>query len=483
MPYSVILVDDEKLVLNSLALGFDWSSTDFEVIAAFQDSEEAMKQIRILKPDLIFTDIRMPGLSGLDMMAALKKDVPSSKFVFISGHEDFSYAKRALSLGASGYCLKPLEDDEIFELLHRIKMQLEDTQNSLEALFYSMLQTGSEKSLQQFHRTFLDIQIHSQVYCIAASIQDISSELQGFIPFSKIKYEKNTYFYFIADTSFLELPGLTFRLRHAIAKKHILNFAYLEMSADKDLLKEIELLLNSVYSFFFRGLTIPQTYAVSDNVPSAPSPFFKSLEAVYCKDSLVELMELLKNYQTEYPEKDRSITDAQGIYNLIMSALFRKDNSYFDVAFTSPVQLTSAFKDLNDMISYLLNTISERNSSYQMPNLDMIKNDTFKQILNYVGQNFTSQISFQKICKDYFINPSYLSQIFQRELGTTFTNYLTDLRINYAKDLLEHTNLIISEISEKVGYDQYFYFSKIFKKYTLQSPTQYRESVQRKRKE
>lgn len=480
MSYSVIIVDDEKLVINSLALGFDWSATDFEIIATFQNSKEALEQIKLLKPDVVFTDIKMPGLSGLEMMSLLNDQLPATKFVFISGHEDFAYAKKALDLGAMGYLLKPLEDEEILEVLEHMKSQFTDAQNHLEAMFYSMVQNNAPETKDLFQKTFLNVYLHSQQYCIAASILDIAAELQGFVHFTKIKYGKDVYFYFMEDSSILESPGFYQRIRHAIHIGQIKNFSYVMKDPEKDLLQEIESLFNSVYSFYFHGLAIPPNYLAQSVSHSAPSSYFKLLEEAYCKDTIVDMIELLKNVSTLYGEEERTILDALRIYNLIMSLLFRRDNVFFDVPFTSPQQLTESFSDFQNMIDYLRNTLSIQSSSFGKLNLNLIKNDTFKQIITYISQNFASPISFQKICQEYSINPSYLSQVFQRELGTTFTHYLTDLRIHYAKHLLEHTNMIIAEISEKVGYDHYFYFSKLFKKYTSLSPTQYREQLKEK---
>ena len=116
--------------------------------------------------------------------------------------------------------------------------------------------------------------------------------------------------------------------------------------------------------------------------------------------------------------------------------------------------------------------VSKKDSVY----IKQIKNDTFKSILNYINQNFTNEISFSEISKLFSINPSYLSQIFKRELGITFTQYLTDTRIEYAKELLLTTGMTIAEISEKVGFKQYIYFSKVFKKAVGISPSSYRKN-------
>lgn len=119
--YQVILVDDEKMILNSLALGFDWNSNGFEVVATSTNSAEALRMIEFIRPDVVFTDIRMPGMSGIELMKKVHQDFPQIQFVVISGYSEFDYAREALTVGALAYCLKPLEDDEIEVALGRAK--------------------------------------------------------------------------------------------------------------------------------------------------------------------------------------------------------------------------------------------------------------------------------------------------------------------------------------------------------------------------
>ncbi|MEG0901749.1 MAG: response regulator, partial [Clostridia bacterium] len=111
--HKVMIVDDERMIINSLALGFNWKSSGFEVIATATSGQEALRLLESLHPDVVFTDIKMPGTSGLDLMIEAKKRYPRLLFVVISGHADFTYAQKAIQLGAIAYCLKPLEDEDI----------------------------------------------------------------------------------------------------------------------------------------------------------------------------------------------------------------------------------------------------------------------------------------------------------------------------------------------------------------------------------
>ena len=106
-----------------------------------------------------------------------------------------------------------------------------------------------------------------------------------------------------------------------------------------------------------------------------------------------------------------------------------------------------------------------------------ISNETFRAILNYVNQNYLQDISIQSLSLKFYTNPSYISQLFKKEVGETFTAYIAKLRITYACKLLGNTNLMVGEIAEKAGYQDYFYFTKIFKKVVGITPSRFRAEM------
>lgn len=112
----VVLVEDEELIRQGLKLTMEWEKFDCQVIGEAKDGEEGIELIKRLKPDIVFTDIRMPKLSGLQMMEQLK-DCVYVKFIILSGYDDFSYAKKAINLGVFGYLLKPIDDEEFEKIL------------------------------------------------------------------------------------------------------------------------------------------------------------------------------------------------------------------------------------------------------------------------------------------------------------------------------------------------------------------------------
>lgn len=141
----VVLVEDEELIRQGMKLTMEWEKFECQVIGEAADGEEGLKIIRKLKPDIVFTDIRMPKLSGLEMIEQLKEESPA-KFIILSGYDDFSYAKKAINLGAYGYLLKPIDDEEfekiLFNTVERIKEDRKHTSTEGTLNQQNMLQEG-----------------------------------------------------------------------------------------------------------------------------------------------------------------------------------------------------------------------------------------------------------------------------------------------------------------------------------------------------
>lgn len=117
----LLIVDDEPLVRNGLLYGFNWRRINVDAIGAACNGLEAMEKIEQDRPDIVLTDIRMPGMDGLELAARLKDSFPDIKVVFLTGYSDFEYAKSAIELQAFNYILKPVEEDELFNIIDKVK--------------------------------------------------------------------------------------------------------------------------------------------------------------------------------------------------------------------------------------------------------------------------------------------------------------------------------------------------------------------------
>ncbi len=147
-------------------------------------------------------------------------------------------------------------------------------------------------------------------------------------------------------------------------------------------------------------------------------------------------------------------------------------SSQEDLYLYSIEELIAQYEDFNELLDMLIESLSDIN--IPSASSDKISNQTFLQMMSFITSNYHENISLSDIADDLYLNSNYLSQIFKKETGITFSRYLTDLRIGKAKKLLEQSNFSINEIAMKVGFNDYFYFLKIFKKVVGVTPSQYR---------
>ena len=123
--YSVFLVDDEPIVLEGIRTKIDWESSGFTFAGEATDGEIALSMIHELKPDILITDIKMPFMDGLELSAAIKKIQPWIKIIILSGHDEFEYAKKAISIGIEDYLLKPFTADDILTSLKKVAAHID----------------------------------------------------------------------------------------------------------------------------------------------------------------------------------------------------------------------------------------------------------------------------------------------------------------------------------------------------------------------
>lgn len=123
--YKVILVDDEKISLDMLVQSFKWENYDFQISGVFTDARTALKRCKEIDVDVVFTDIEMPVMNGLEFAAEVRKAVPGAKIVILSAYDKFSYAQTAISIGVFEYILKPITEERAEDILLKLKVQLD----------------------------------------------------------------------------------------------------------------------------------------------------------------------------------------------------------------------------------------------------------------------------------------------------------------------------------------------------------------------
>lgn len=473
--YQVMIVDDEKMVVNSLALGFDWKSRGFEVVATSTSSREAMEMIEFIRPDIVFTDIKMPGITGVELMQKVHEKLPWIEFVVISGHADFSFAQQAIEVGALAYCLKPLGEERIEAALDKARKKLDERSMVRHSAMERFLR-APEKQAQEFLETVFDYTAVPEKMAVAVASGEARQMLTGNVSFQQIEAAPNCNFYFItSNISYLSSMAFRAGLLAASGEGKIHSFVYyIRQDPVAFLQQDLKRMLDEAYLFFVdeRRAVFGESQAAE---LAAHPEFVEKLATFTAKNKCMDAMELL---QTLGPEQIQCFLPSEVcmMYNSCMSMLERLGNEEKWTPVRYPFELES------DGFSQLLQQLlSKMGKALKVANLDAIKNQTLRQVLEDIHQHFMQTVSFPDLCERYSISPSYLSQLFKKELGMTFTEYVNRLRLEQAKELLATTTLRVVEISDRVGYDYYFNFTKLFKKEVGMTPKEYRASMQKQK--
>lgn len=473
--YKVVIVDDEKWIIEGLKTGVDWNKYGFEVVGDAENGIKALEVLENCKPDLVFTDIRMPGFNGLELIKKAKEKLPESLFVILSGYAEFAYAQKAISYGIFDYCLKPFEIDDINELLDRASLKLSSKNNNQPLNPFILYEAICTKDIDNIRNILLINEI-------------IPDTKRSIIPLVSLG---NSVLEFVKGTEYISFKINIDKYGYLIYGQSSHNIAECILTNQKTSIKSIGL------GFPVLELSEIETSLEAASIASY-SIFFSSKFGIYKSSSLEEafMNSLLASVSDSLRRKDRlhfinSIEKArsafhEGCYNIKIAYIFFNLITYLSCndifierssIYDDYEAIYKQFENIDVMIDYLKeNTLTyflDKNNNMSPP----VEHVKIKEILNYVNENLTSEISITILASKFYINPNYMCSLFKKEVGETLIEYISKRRIDYACKLLLETELPISDISEKCGFNDYFYFTKVFKKFNHTTPSIYRNKA------
>lgn len=460
--YKILLADDEPHIINYLLRQIPWDNYGIQVIGHALSGADAYSLALSHQIDILITDIRMPDMDGLSLCKRLLEQLPNLQIIIISAYSDFSYAKQALQIRALGYCLKPLEFDELDKLLHTA-VQLLKTTNTID--MDELIDIIESKDSRKIQSAFRQFGLNCSNYYVGASIgmDDIHTALNA-----KLTLKTGTYKYLY----FSDRP-LNYSRAAQIVCYHKKNagIAILPDSIEPQNLRySIADSIAMAYQYFITGKP-----TLSDKLVQGPltDDFFINLKKSFSSKS--SLQSVILDLQTANTSMLFNIRTVYKFYNLVLHSQVLKNTIDLDEYFISGYeQLVYEYKTLQHLLECLMTLFHNTATIAPEPVTSV---SSFMQIIKYLNENFSKDISLQSISETFHMNTSYLSYLIKKETGLTYSQYLTNLRINKAKNLLSHSQLTLTEICDTVGFHDYFYFIKKFKKITGITPGQYRKTL------
>jgi len=479
--YTAVLVDDEAWILESLKGTVDWNELGFEIVATAVNGIEGFDCLARLKPDIAFVDIRMPGMSGMAVTEKLREAGVPTKIVIASGYAEFEYARQAIKLGAVGYCLKPFRREEIAELLISVKESLNRERQALLDELTVMLR--DEESIQAdritalLSRLRLEFEEQSGLFVIVVQERDPCALFDARKEIA-VQIGRGTTAYLLAGERRQEIAD---RLRAALPDSVAgvgIGGIFSDMT---QICSQIDAAHRASYIYYISGSQ--RVREVTGDGGSIPldSRALKSITDAVHEGNAGNAEQGLDTLHSQFLDGRYEIHHARQLYQVVMTCLYQASDSAEVPELIENAGLAETYRDVSDMISSLRQLVVEGLNSPPLGESEWAGTegpDTYRQIMKYVHEHFREALSIKDIAKRFYMHPNYVSALLKKELQINFTKYVTDLRIQHACELLRTSSLEISEVAERAGYQDYFYFAKLFKKVMGLTPSDYRAGRQ-----
>lgn len=441
--YRLMIADDERLERE----GLEWIITNmmpdtFHFIQA-ENGRAAIELAEEHRPHVIIMDVHMPGIQGLDAIREIKQRVPDAKFVLVTAYDEFAYAQEAVTLGVKEYIVKPADREHVVRTLQRLTDEIQEEK-----------QKRNE-----------ELELRDRVSQLAPLAE---SELAFMLMVDQIRE---------TDTKQLS-EWLDFPLDHGCAV--VIAFPEHDYALNK----------KKIYERI-------KSFAKTHQLRSVVSSLIDRHVAIFIRKPGETPEDRWSDDVRRYAEKlaglserqlDRSVSLGIGALHSGAEGLRR---SYFEAVFSStccgdsggicsfdkltaarggPVSLPQGAQGFEDNArqSYVLAALQRIREEREEQTFTVL--DKAKQ---YIGDNFTEELSLEEVASFVHLNPHYFSKVFKQQVGETFIDYVTALRIDKAKELML-SDMSLKEVCFTVGYKDPNYFSRVFKRVTGVTPTEFR---------
>ena len=509
--YKLIVVDDEINAIEGLKILIDKERNNISEILTSQNAIDALVVIEKERPDIIVSDISMPQMTGLEMIAEIKSiENYNPMIIILSGYSTFTYAQTAMSHGVKAYLLKPVDEDELNDKIDELIGEIETTKQlnfEKNIVLYGMIQKflngdKNSKNLDKF-KTIIDITSgHSMIVSASNFIYRADKDIgltdeQIDVDYEKIKEITQSHFEDVVINSFLISSNeiLNIFSSKTLSQSDVkTNFA----TACKDILAKLDIKISTSFSQNITNLDdIPnEIVEIVNEIESANPPILPD-EQLSSADfrELNDIFTLVAtNFDTMFIEElEENLKKA-----LETAIALNVPTSHFTAIFNAfLINITRFVSNAYDDVNTILNhgndiankhsTVSDSKSEYISFVVEIfntmtdynkkLQNETFHNIITYINTNFTENLTLKLLATKFYVNPIYLGRVFKKKTGTLFNEYLTNLRIDKSKILLKKTTRKVYEIASEIGFNDPNYFIAKFLKSEGITPSQYRKKI------
>ena len=488
----VLLVDDEKLALEYLEHIIDWEYHGFELIGVTTNPEQALAIYKTHRPYLVISDVKMPGLNGLELGDAIREYGGNTHILFLSAYKNFDYVKQAIRLGIDDYILKSdLEEDGFLRKILKLKEEIIKEKAKKQYYYIIVSQRKVPKILKKYipldnNQMTLDNRLIKRA-CENVS-ENTGIHVGARFPVNEDEYlillefgkgivsqkEINDRIYDFARKLYEyinreeKLYHVYYCLHGSMVRQFRSNFTNYQRQLENNILKnEVEL----------------QELRYDGKEENEKKLSGISSEEIYqsLQQGKTEEIEKIENRLHE-TEKKQNVTEYLEYIEHILEALSLFDGKLIGETSGQRFLMTEGcssydFRKVTDLQAYI---------EYKIEEICRMKNEKEKMIYSdvtinamaYINQNYgDASITAAEVAEHVGVTSSWLSTKFKTETGIRVNDFINNVRIENAKKMFQDKEYMVYEVSEKTGFTSSQYFSKIFKEYTGLTPNQYRRKL------
>ena len=503
------LVEDEVVIREMIKKMIPWEQYGFELAGEASDGEMALPLILKSKPDLLITDIKMPFMDGLTLCKLVKKELPDIKIVILSGYDDFNYAKQAINIGVEYYLLKPITKNAFIERLEEIhnryehektqkeyyekfKLEMQEYERNASRDFFESL-VRADFDLEEIYRRAdrLNLDIVAEAYNILIFTPDASdssyNSSEGYSDWEAEVHKK-------IENYFLSHP-VAMLFRHQVFSYAIL------VKGQRDTIKKntcecvetIQKIMEETRANVDWFVAVGEEADRLSRIKQSYHTAARTYAFRYLYDGHILYYNMLE--QVKENSADTSKTEAVQLKNVNINALnpeilqkFLSSgledevdsfvHDYFHAIGREPMDdvVKKTSQSTEASVAYA-EEVLKRAIAIRDENAGSQNRSVLKQAIDFIdGHYMDEEISLNRVAHAANVSANHFSALFSQNMGQTFIEYLTSLRMDKAKELLRCTSKRSSEIAGEVGYKDAHYFSYLFKKTQGMTPSEYRKT-------
>lgn len=483
----VLVAEDEKLIRQGIKTMIQKSSLQIEEVLECKNGEEALAVLDKENIDILFTDIRMPKMDGIELIKKIYHKPDKPEVVIVSGYDDFTYAVEVLRWGAQEYVLKPVHRDDIKKILIRLikiveqkktNIQKQKDFKSLLEQFLKYILLNEKTTTEEFKKIrsaidgpFLDNEAY-RVYCWYGvgqterfKQQEDFIYLEGIADYNVLIVKENAENEVMAKLEGVQAIGIS-ELHQGL---EALRQSYIEacISRNNAYLKQQK------YRQYQESLTQENTLKPDE---AELVKFVQQLGTERIHEDENQFLKLFPlsvldhmDYQVFEETLKKVLQQIAGTYQVVIENKLLKNNS---------LEKCFNFEKLEDYQAVFNEYVETINTFVLQEHEDFRNKQKMKEALEYINNNYNKNLNMAVVSNHISMNYSFFSQIFKEYTGMNFINYLKEIRINKSKEFLANTQEKVAEIGYLVGYENEKHFMKVFKSVMGVSPTEYRKNAQ-----